>query len=292
MRRTGLSRKYSLWGWVFVSPGALLVFAMSFYPMIQAFALSMQSGTGMNLRFTGLRNYVRLLSDDMFRASVINVFTYLVIQVPIMLFLALVLASTLNAKDLRGKTVFRTMLFLPCATALVSSALIFRSFFSVDGLLNYILLKTNIIGTPVSWLTGPFWAKFVIILIMTWRWTGYNTIFYLAGLQNIDSTVYEAARIDGASPVRQFFRITLPLLKPIILLTTIMSTNGTLQLFDEVRIISPGAGLKSTMSISQHIYNLSFYNVPQLGYASAASYSILFMAAVLALIQIKIGDRT
>jgi lactose/L-arabinose transport system permease protein len=206
--------------------------------------------------------------------------------------LALVLASTLNAKDLRGKTVFRTMLFLPCATALVSSALIFRSFFSVDGLINYVLLKTNIIGTPVSWLTDPFWAKFVIILIMTWRWTGYNTIFYLAGLQNIDSTVYEAARIDGASPARQFFRITLPLLKPIILLTTIMSTNGTLQLFDEVRIISPGAGLKSTISISQHIYNLSFYNVPQLGYASAASYAILFMVAILALIQIKIGDKT
>jgi len=292
MRRTGLSRKYSLWGWVFVGPGALLVFAMSFYPMIQAFALSMQSGTGMNLRFTGPRNYVRLLQDDMFRAAVINVFTYLVIQVPIMLFLALVFASILNAKDLKGKTVFRTMLFLPCATALVSSALIFRSFFSVDGLLNNVLLKTNIIGTPVSWLTDPFWAKFVIILIMTWRWTGYNTIFYLAGLQNIESTVYEAARIDGASPVRQFFRITLPLLKPIILLTTIMSTNGTLQLFDEVRIISPGAGLKSTISISQHIYNLSFYNVPQIGYASAASYSILIMVAVLALIQIKIGDRT
>jgi lactose/L-arabinose transport system permease protein len=291
MRNTSLSKKYARWGWVFVSPAAFLIAVMSFYPMVQAFILSLQSGMGNNLRFTGLRNYFRLFQDEVFRSSVSNVFVYLLIQVPIMLLLALVLASVLNVKYLKGKTIFRTMVFLPCATALVSSALIFKSFFSLDGIVNFILLKAGVIGSPVSWLTDPFWAKFIIILIITWRWTGYNTIFYLAGLQNIDPSVYEAARIDGAVPVQQFFSLTLPLLKPVILLTAIMSTNGTLQLFDEVKIISPGGGLKATISISQHIYNLFFFNLPQIGYASAASYSILIMVAILAFIQMKIGDR-
>ncbi|MDR0496972.1 MAG: sugar ABC transporter permease [Treponema sp.] len=290
MKRILLSKKYARWGWIFVAPAALLIFVMSFYPMIQAFILSLQSGMGMNLRFSGMRNYFRLLQDEQFRNAVGNVFIYLIIQVPIMLFLALTLASVLNSKDLKGKAVFRSMIFLPCAMALVSSSLIFRSLFSIDGLVNFVLLKTNTVSSPVTFLTDPFWAKFVIILIITWRWTGYNTIFYLAGLQSIDTSIYESARIDGASSVQQFFRLTLPLLRPIILLTLIMSTNGTLQLFDEARIISPN-GVKYTITISQHIYNLVFQNSTQLGYASAVSYSILVMVAVLAFIQMKIGDK-
>jgi lactose/L-arabinose transport system permease protein len=291
MKSTSLSKKNARWGWIFVTPASLLIFGLSFYPMIQAFMLSLQSGIGNNLRFSGLRNYFRLLQDDVFRRAVANVFIYLLIQVPIMLFLALILASVLNIQNLKGKTVFRTMVFLPCAMALISSAMVFKSFFSVDGLINLVLLKYNVIRTPVIWLTDPFWAKFVVILVITWRWTGYNTIFYLSGLQSIDTSVYESARIDGASSVQQFFRLTLPMLKPVILMTVIMSTNGTLQLFDEVRTLSSGPGINATVSISQHIYNLFFFNSPQLGYASAASYSILFMVAILAFIQMKIGDR-
>ena len=291
MKNTSLSKKYTRWGWIFVAPASLLIFVMSFYPMIQAFVLSMQSGTGNNLRFTGLRNYFRLFQDEVFRSAVKNVFIYLIIQVPIMLFLALILASVLNMKELKGKTIFRTMIFLPCAMALISAALVFKSFFSVDGLVNFILIKLKILDSQVTWLTDPFWAKFVVILVITWRWTGYNTIFYLSGLQSIDTSIYESARIDGASSVQQFFLLTLPLLRPVILLTVIMSTNGTLQLFDEVRILSNSSGLKATISISQHIYNLFFLHSPQLGYASAVSYSILIMVAILAFIQMKIGDK-
>ena len=141
----------------------------------------------------------------------------------------------------------------------------------------------------MSWLTHPIWAKFVIILTITWRWTGYNTVFYLAGLQNIDRSVYEAARIDGASASRQFFSITIPLLKPVILLTTIMSTNGTLQLFDEVRNITNGGPGIATLSISQYIYNL--VHTTAVRYAAAVSYAILVMVAVLSFIQIKVGDK-
>ncbi|GHV42493.1 lactose ABC transporter permease [Spirochaetia bacterium] len=291
MRTASLERKYSRWGWFFVAPAALLIFILSFYPMVHAFVLSLQSGLGSNLRFTGIRNYYRLFQDAVFLNSVVNVFEYLIIQVPIMLFTALILASILNSEKLKFRGFFRTLVFLPCATALVSSAMIFKSFFAVDGIVNFFLLKTHIIAGPISWLSHPVWAKFIIILVITWRWTGYNTIFYLAGLQNIDTSVYEAARMDGASPVQQFFKFTLPLLKPVILLTTIMSTNGTLQLFDEVKNLTNGGPGNSTITISQYIYNLSFVYNPQFGYASAVSYAILIMVALLSFVQMKLGDN-
>jgi lactose/L-arabinose transport system permease protein len=275
-----------------VLPASLLIFILSFYPMVSAFILSLQSGFGNNMRFAGLRNYLRLFQDATFLASVANVFVYLIIQVPIMLVLALILASILNSSKLKFKGFFRTLVFLPCATALVSSAMIFKSFFAVDGIVNFFLIHLNIIAEPVSWLSHPVWAKFIIILVITWRWTGYNTIFYLAGLQNIDTSVYEAARIDGASSARIFFRLTVPLLAPVILLTSIMSTNGTLQLFDEVRNLTGGGPGVSTITISQYIYNLSFVYNPQFGYASAVSYSILIMVALLSFIQMRIGDRS
>jgi lactose/L-arabinose transport system permease protein len=292
MRRVmRLEKKYERWGWFFVTPASALIFVLAFYPTVYAFIVSLQSGLGNNLRFTGLRNYFRLFQDPIFPKAVANVFIYLIIQVPVMLFLALILASVLNNRNLKFKGFFRTLVFLPCATALVSSALIFKSFFSLDGIVNFFLLKFHFTDTPVSFLMHPYWAKFIIILVITWRWTGYNTIFYLAGLQNIDTSVYEAASIDGASPVQQFFRITLPLLRPVILLTTVMSTNGTLQLFDEVKSITAGGPGTATVTISLYIYDLLFTNVTQFGYAATVSYSILIMVTLLTLIQLKVGDR-
>jgi len=272
MKRKSMEEEYNRWGWIFILPAAALIIIFSFYPMVNAFILSLQSGLGNNLRFTGIRNYYRLFQDSTFLSSVANVFTYLIVQVPIMLLLALILASILNNPRLKFKGLFKTLVFLPCATALVSSAMVFKSFFAVDGIVNASLLKIGLIASPISWLSHPVWAKVIIILVITWRWTGYNTIFYLAGLQNIDHSIYEAAKIDGASPVQQFFKIILPLLKPVILLTAIMSTNGTLQLFDEVRNLTNGGPGNATITISQHIYNLSFVYNPQFGYAAAVSY--------------------
>jgi lactose/L-arabinose transport system permease protein len=291
MKQTSLPNKHDRWGWIFVSPAAFMIFVLSFYPMVHAFILSLQSGLGNNLRFSGIRNYHRLFQDATFLNSVANVFEYLILQVPIMLLLALILASILNNPKLKYRGFFRTLVFLPCATALVSSAMIFKSFFAIDGIVNFLLVKTGIISNPISWLSHPIWAKLIIILVITWRWTGYNTIFYLAGLQNIDIAVYEAAKIDGASPTQQFLRITIPLLRPVILLTTIMSTNGTLQLFDEVKNLTGGGPGISTITISQHIYNLSFVYNPQFGYAAAISYVILIMVALLSFLQMKVGDR-
>jgi len=161
--------------------------------------------------------------------------------------------------------------------------------FSFDGIINKFLLSVHLIADPIPWLLDPFWAKVTIILAITWRWTGYNMIFYLAGLQNIDPSIYEAARIDGASKFKQFTKITVPMLKPVILFTTIMSTIGTLQLFDEVVNLTGGGPGNSTLTLSQYIYNLSFVFTPNYGYAATISYVIVFIVAVLAIIQFKIG---
>lgn len=286
-----LERKFSIAGWNFVAPASILIFVLSFYPMLQSFILSLQSGLASNLHFTGLRNYIRLFQDEKFLAAIRNVIVYFIFQVPIMLFLALILASILNDPKLKFKGVFRTIVFLPCATSLVSSALIFKSLFSLDGLVNAMFLKWGLLSSPFNWLDHPIWAKVVVILTITWRWTGYNTVFFLAGLQNIDSSIYEAARIDGASPIQSFFKITLPSLKPVILLTAIMSTNGTLQLFDEVKNLTGGGPGNATMTISQYIYDLSFKYNPQFGYAATVSYAILILVALLSFIQLKVGDK-
>lgn len=167
-----------------------------------------------------------------------------------MLVMALVLAFILNNKHLKFRGFFRTAIFLPCATSLVAYAIIFRSLFATDGFINNLLLKTGIISEAYNFLANPTSAKIVIIIALVWRWTGYNMVFYLAGLQNIEYSVYEAAKIDGASPLQTFFRITVPLLKPTILMTAIMSTNGTLQLFDESMNLTNGEPGNASITMS------------------------------------------
>lgn len=291
MKSKSLERKYKIAGWYFVMPASLLIFLFSFIPMVRAFILSLQSGVGNNLSFCGIKNYVRLFQDEKFIASLKNVIIYLAFQVPIMLFIAIILACILNDKKLKFKGLFRTIIFLPCATSLVASALIFKSLFALDGLVNVLLVNHHFISQPINWLTHPVWAKVIVIFTITWRWTGYNTVFFLAGLQGIEYSIYEAARIDGASTVQTFFRITLPQLKPVVLLTAIMSTNGTLQLFDEVKNLTGGGPGNATITISQYIYDLSFKYNPQFGYAAAVSYAILIIVALLSFIQIILADR-
>ena len=283
-KKFSLSQKQNISGWIFLTPATLLIAIMSFYPMIRAIILSMQTGVGAKISFAGLNNYKRMFSDAVFMQSLKNTFIYLIVQVPIMLLFALLLASLLNDKHLRFKGLFRTCIFLPCATSLVSYAIIFRSLFAVDGYVNNVLIHLGILHTGYNFLSNPFTARIVIIIALLWRWTGYNMVFYLAGLQNIEYSIYEAAKIDGAT----YFQI---LRKPMILLTAIMSTNGTLQLFDESVNLTGGGPANSTITMSHYIYNSSFKYVPNFGYSAAMSFLILILVAVLAAIQMKVGDK-
>jgi lactose/L-arabinose transport system permease protein len=166
-------------------------------------------------------------------------------------------------------------------------------------LVNKFLLNIKLISTPIPWLVDPFWAKITVMIAMTWRWTGYNMIFYLSGLQNIPDELYEAAKIDGANAYQQFARITVPLLKPIILFTAITSTIGTLQLFDEPTNFASGGVTAATigpgnslLTIAVYIYNLCFKYMPNFGYAATIAYVIVIIVAILSFVQFKLaGER-
>ena len=280
-------------GWAFLLPASLLILGLSFWPMIQAFILSMQTGRGTQLSFADplWMNYRRLLDDDIFMMTLKTTFLYLLVQVPIMLVLAMVLANLLNNPNLRFKGLLRTAIFLPSAVGLVSYALVFRTMFANDGLVNDLLLQVHLIDLPVNWLGQTGTARLVLILGLLWRWTGYNMIFYLAALQTIDRSTIEAAKIDGANSFKAFWYVTIPQLKPMILLTAIMSTNGTLQLFDESYNLTNGGPGNTSMTISHYLYNVSFRNSPNFGYAASISYVILIIVAILAVIQLKVGDK-
>ncbi|WP_044939399.1 carbohydrate ABC transporter permease [Pseudobutyrivibrio sp. LB2011] len=288
-----LANKQLAAGWIFLTPATILIFIMSFYPIIKAFITSLKTGKGVNIAFADplTYNYTRMLQDSIFMTSMKNTFFYLIIQVPIMLVLAILLAQLLNNKDLKFKGLFRTCIFLPCATSLVSYSLIFKSMFATQGLINSVLMKIGIISENINWLGTPATAKAVIIIALIWRWTGYNMVFYLAGLQNIEYSVYEAAKIDGASGWKTFWYITVPLLKPTIVMTAIMSINGTLQLFDESMNLTSGGPANSTITMSHYIYNQAFgQGVGQLGYTSAMSFIVFILVGILAFISLKVGD--
>ncbi|KRL52621.1 carbohydrate ABC transporter permease [Lacticaseibacillus manihotivorans] len=276
-------------GWPFFTPSVIIISITVFIPMIQALITSFQSGPPTNMQFTGLANYQAMLHDATFKSAATNTFLYLIVQVPIMIFLALIISTLLNDHRLRFRGLFRTAIFLPCITSLVSYSLLMKTIFAPTGIVNKLLLDVHLIGARIQWLTDPFWAKVLIIFSITWRWTGYNMIFFLSGLQNISDEIYEAAEIDGSSKVHTFFHITIPMLKPIILFTTITSTIGTLQLFDEVNNITKGGPGNATTTLSQYIYNLSYKYTPNFGYAAAVSFVIVVAIVILTVIQMRLG---
>ena len=292
----GIASRENRAGWVFVAPALALLGIFMVYPIIWSLWMSLQTGKGMNFKFGGFANVTRLTKDPVFQHALGNTLTFLVIQVPVMIVLALLFAVVLNNPKLKGRAILRTAIFLPCVTSLVAYSVLFKSMFSTDGVVNDTLMALYIIQEPIGWMLDPFWAKVLIIIAITWRWTGYNMVFYLAALQNIDPSIYEAARIDGVPARARFFKITVPMLKPVILFTTVLSTIGTLQLFDEVNTITASAGnggnpADATLTLSLYIYNLLFKYVPSYGYAATVSWLIVIMVAVLSWIQFQVAKE-
>ena len=290
MRKLSNSKKYGITGWLFLLPAAILICFMSFRPIFQAFIISLKSGIGNNMEFAGGYNYLRMLLDKTLHTAIMNTLVYM-LQVPIMLGLALWLATLLNEKGLRFKGLFRILLFVPCATASISYSLIFRIMFAADGMINTFLVKSGILQTGYNFFGHPWSARMIILLALIWRWTGYNMVFLLAALQNIDEGIYESAILDGASRLQIFTKITIPLIKPTLILLMIMTVNGSIQLYDESVNLTGGGPANTTLSISHYIYNLSFQYTPNFGYSTAISFVIFVVVAILSLIQMKVGDK-
>ena len=287
LRRPGTS------GWPFIMPTLVLLGIFMVFPILWSLWMSFQVGRGTALHFGGLANIVRLTQDPVFQRALFNTLLFLIVQVPVMLLLAIMLAVMLNRSRLWGRRLFRTAIFLPCVTSLVTYSVLFKSMFAVDGVVNDALMALWIIAEPIPWLSDPFWARIVIILAITWRWTGYNMIFFLAALQNIDPSIDEQARIDGVPLRARFLQITVPLLKPVVLFTTTISTIGTLQLFDEVNNITQGGPSDGTLTLSLYIYNLTFKFMPSFGYAATVSWLIVVLVAIMSWIQFRVArDRS
>jgi len=248
--------------------------------------LSFGSYKGNAVHLVGLKNYAYLLKDKNFVLSIMNTFKIGIIQVPIMICFSLGLANFLNSKLIRCKGFFRMAIFMPVLIDAVSYSVIFSMFFNDIGFVNSFIQAMG--GQSVSWFTSATTATAMIVTAQTWKWTGYNTVIILAGLQNIPGELYEASAIDGATKMQTFLRITLPQLKNILLLVMITSINGAVQMFTEPNIITHGGPTNSTLTVMLHLYNIGFKNF-NFGVASAGSYVVVFIVVILTLIQLRAG---
>ena len=274
--------------YLFIAPAVLLFLGFTLYPVVAAFALSFRKQEGGGYSFAGLSNYTRLFQDELFYTALKNTFVILLVQVPIMIVLALGLAVALNAGLGWLKGFFRISFFMPAITVLVAYAIVFIILLNKDfGLVNYLISLVGLDKVP--WLTSGFWAKVSLILALLWRWTGYNMVILLAGLQGIPTDLYEAASVDGAGPWRRFVSITIPQLRPVILFTVVLSTIGTLQLFDEPYVLTNGGPNNATLTIVMYLYQNGFQFF-DFGYASAIAYVLVVIIAILGYLQIRLGD--
>jgi len=265
---------------------ALALFAVfKAYPVVASFWISLTTGSGALRHFTGFSNYQRLVNDPLFWTSLQNTGIILVIQVPIMLGLAILLALGINSIHVRLKAIWRLGVFMPSVTGLVATGIIFSFLLNKDqGALNWLL---SLMGLPaVDWLGDPSWARVAIVLVLTWHYTGYYAVIYLAGLQGVPKELYEAAMVDGAGAIRRFTSVTIPHLRPILLFTVVLSTIGTLQLFDEPYVLTRGGPDNATMTVSMYLYNNGFSYFDS-GYASAIAYALTLIVVVLGAIQMK-----
>ncbi len=272
----------------FLLPVIVVFVIFIVYPIIKSFLLSFYEFKAGEYNFVGLDNYINLSKDAIFLKSLFNTFVYLIIQVPIMVFLSLVMAYLLDQAFLKLKAIFRVSVFLPAITSLIAYSLVFKLLLNNEyGLVNYLLKLAGLNG--VNWLNGPISSKVSIMIAITWRWTGYNMVIMLAGLQRIPHEIYEASDIDGANRFQKFMMITLPLMKPIILFSAITSTIGTLQLFDESYILTDGGPDGATITVAHYLYNNGFKYI-KFGYAAAISYVLVVIIAVLSYLQFKVGE--
>ncbi|MFG2630239.1 carbohydrate ABC transporter permease [Streptomyces sp. NPDC048473] len=290
-RRPRLRRGRHLAPYLFVLPALLLFAVFKLYPIGWSFVLSLHKTIDGVDTFVGADNYTRLLDDPLFWTALKNSAVILAVQVPVMLALSTGLAVALNSTLLRSRTVFRLGFFMPMVTGLVAYGIIFSVLLNRDyGLVNWLLGLAGMDAVP--WLTDPLWAKISLGLALTWHYTGYNAVILLARLQTIPGELYDAAAVDGAGAWKSFVHVTLPGLRPAILLTTVLSTIGTLQIFDEPYILTGGGPDNATLTIGVYLYQNAF-KFFDFGYASAIAYALAVLIGFLGVIQFRVlGDKS
>jgi len=255
--------RLQLAAWGFVAPALLVIGVFFFVPVLAGVALSLTDfdiyalADLRNLRFVGLDNYLQLLRAPLFWQALGNTLYFVAVGVPLSIGVSLGAALLLHARVARFTPLFRTALFAPVVTTLVAVAVVWRYLFQTRyGMVNYALGALGV--DPIDWLGDPHFAMPTIILLAVWKNFGYNMMIFLANLQTVPEEVYEAARIDGATTFQQLLYITLPMLKPTLVLVGILTTAGYFQLFAEPYVMTQGGPLRSTVSVLYFMYEEGF----------------------------------
>lgn len=281
--------------WLFVTPALLVIGAFFLVPVLAAFALSLTDfdlyalADLHNLRFVGLGNYLDILHTPLFWKSLLNTLYFVIVGVPLSIAVSLATALLLDSKLARCKGLFRTALFAPVVTTVVAVAVIWRYLLHTRyGLINYALDHLGI--APIDWLGDPHWSMPAIIGFAVWKNFGYNMVILLAALQAIPGELFEAARIDGASWPQQLRHITLPMLRPALLLVSIITVSGYFQLFAEPYVMTQGDPLQSTVSVLYFMYDEGF-KWWSLGRASAIAFLLFVLILGVTSVLLRLGRR-
>ncbi|WP_240419348.1 carbohydrate ABC transporter permease [Paenibacillus periandrae] len=267
-----------IWGYVFISPWLLGLFVLTIGPMSQSFYLSLTAYNLLELpTWIGFGNYHEIFTDDKdFWKAMQVTFTYVVLSVPLKLFFALMVAMLLF-RAIRGMSVFRAIFYLPSLIGgSVAISAIWRNLFGADGFLNKLLSLVGIQG--IDWINTPGTALYTLVLLAVWQF-GSSMVIFLAGLKQIPRDLYESASVDGASKIRSFFAITLPMLTPIILFNLVMQIIGSFQMFTQAFIVTKGGPINSTLVYALYVYQKAFAYF-NMGYASALAWILLMFIAV------------
>jgi len=284
-----------LWAYLYLAPMVLLFAVFTIYPLFASlgYTLYQWNGIGSPSNFVGLDNFAQVMKDALFWGAFAHTFIYTLVLVPVQLCLALALALVLNNPKLHFATFYRSIYFLPVVTSPAVIGVVIQILLSNFGEnINQILLQMHLINEHIDWLGDPHFALGVIITVGIWNTLGYNLVYFLAGLQTVPLDLYEASRLDGASGVRQFFFITVPMLRGVGMVILILAILGSLQVFDLVQVLTGGGPYFATEVVNTYIYHEAFGNFsaqasqPNIGYASAASFFYGMLLLGLSLVQV------
>ncbi|MEW4412314.1 sugar ABC transporter permease [Clostridium sp. AN503] len=287
------TRKELLVGMGFILPSLCGFLVFTFIPVLISLFLSFTKWNFMEgwgaIKFTGLSNYIRLFSDEWFINSYKNNIIFTAITVPVLIALGLVMASIIN-KHIWGGGAVRTMIFIPYIASVVAVCAVWMVLLQPSyGPINQFLRLLGV-ENPPGWLADFKWSLPSIMVIYIWQQVGYYSIVFLSGLKGIPEDVYEAARVDGASSIRQFFSITIPLISPTTFFLTIMGIIGSFKVFDQISVLTQGGPGSSSSVMAYYVYRTAFEYF-DMGYANTLAWALFVLVFVVTLIQWKLQDR-